>query len=97
MASGKKADDLKIVELNSVGISLSSIGRRLGIHHTTVTSRLKMLGIPPADTRRAFMEVIYDGLSPQQQEWLIDQLSAGQNVQDLIKGLLIKEFINRKP
>ena len=96
MASGKKADDLRIIELNSVGISLSGIGRRLSIHHTTVTSRLKAHNIEPADTRRAFMEDIYDSLSVQQQDWLIEQLGAGRNIKDLVKSLIVREFINRK-
>lgn len=97
MASGKKADDLRIVELNSVGISLSSIGRRLGIHHTTVTSRLKALNIEPADTRRAFMEDIYDGLSMAQKDWLSGQLDGGRNIKDLVRSLIVKEYINRNP
>ncbi len=95
MASGKKADDLRIIELNSVGISLSGIGRRLSIHHTTVTSRLKAHNIEPADTRRAFMEDIYDSLSLAQKDWLIDQLG-GRNIKDLVKSLIVKEYINRK-
>lgn len=96
MASGKKADDLRIIELNSVGISLSGIGRRLSIHHTTVTSRLKAHNIEPADTRRAFMEDIYDSLSLAQKDWLIEQLG-GRNIKDLVKSLIVKEYINRKP
>lgn len=96
MAGNKKANDLRIVGLNGVGISLNGIGIREGIHHTTVTSRLKALGIPPADTRRAFMEEIFDNLSSAQQEWLIEQVSAGQNIKDLVRGLIIKEFISRK-
>lgn len=96
MASGKKANDLRIIELNSVGISLSGIGRREGIHHTTVTARLKAHNIEPADTRRAFMEDIYDSLSMSQRDWLIEQIGAGGTVKDFVKGLIVKEFINRK-
>lgn len=96
MASGKKANDLRIIELNSVGISLSGIGRREGIHHTTVTARLKAHNIEPADTRRAFMEEIYDSLSMAQRDWLIEQVGAGRTIKDFIKGLIVKEFINRK-
>lgn len=97
MAGNKKADDLKIIGLNGVGISLSGIGQRCGIHHTTVTGRLKALNIPPADTRRAFMEEIFDGLSVTQQEWLIEKVNTGTNIKDLIRGLIIKDFISRKP
>jgi hypothetical protein len=91
----RKADDNRIVELNSIGLSLTGIGEMLGVHHTTVTYRLKTLGIPPADTRRAFMEDIYERLSPVQQEWLISQLSGGHSIKDFVRSLLIKEFINR--
>ena len=91
----RKASDLDIIGLNSVGLSLARISRDLGIHHTTVTHRLKLLNIPPADTRRAFMEDIFDGLSLQQQEWLIAQLGPAHTIKDLVKSLLVKEFINR--
>jgi hypothetical protein len=96
MASGnRKADDSQIIGLNSAGISLSGIGKRLGIHHTTVTSRLKVLNIAPADTRRAFMEEIYDELSLHQKDWLIEQLGAGRSIKDFVKSLIIKEYISR--
>ncbi len=91
-----KVSDLKIIALNSVGLSLSRIARDLDIHHTTVTHRLKTLNIRPADTRRAFMEEIFDGLSSAQQSWLIDQLGAGRAIKDLVKSLLVKEFITQK-
>jgi hypothetical protein len=91
----KKSSDTDIVNLNNIGISLMGIAKRLDIHHTTVTYRLKILGIAPADTRRAFMEDIYESLSPTQQGWLIDQLSPGYSVKDFVRSLLIKEFMNR--
>lgn len=95
MVYKRKADDGKIIELNNVGLSLTGIGERLGVHHTTITGRLKALGIAPADTRRAFMEDIYEALAPAQQEWLIDQLGPGYSVKDFIRSLLIKEFVGR--
>lgn len=93
--SGRKADDLQIIGLNSVGLSLSRISRELGIHHTTVTHRLKTLNIAPADTRRAFMESIFDNLSLPQQEWLISQLGSSHTIKDLVRSLLVKEFVNQ--
>ena len=95
-SSARKANDLDIIGLNSVGLSLSRISRELGIHHTTVTHRLKVLGIPPADTRRAFMEDIFDGLSLNQQEWLIGQLGPAHTIKDLVRSLLVKEFVHRQ-
>ena len=91
----RKADDNQIVALNSVGLSMVSIGERLGVHHTTIKHRLKALGIAPADTRRAFMEDIFEGLSLQQQEWLLRQLGPGHSIKDFVRMLLLKEFINR--
>jgi AcrR family transcriptional regulator len=94
-AAPPRANDLDIIGLNSVGLSLSRIARELGVHHTTVTYRLKTLKIPPADTRRAFMEEIFDGLSLAQQRWLIDQLGSGHAIKDLIRSLLVREFVTR--
>ena len=92
--SARKADDLDIIGLNSVGLSLSRISRDLGIHHTTVTHRLKVLNIPPADTRRAFMEDIFDSLSLHQQQWLISQMGSGRAIKDMVRSLLVKEFVH---
>lgn len=91
----RKADDHQIIALNSVGLSLTGIARRLNVHHTTVTYRLKILGIKPADTRRAFMEEIFDRLSGPQQSWLIEQMSTGATIKDFVRALLIKEYVNR--
>ena len=93
--STRRANDLDIIGLNSVGLSLARIARELNIHHTTVTHRLKSLNIPPADTRRAFMEEIFDGLSLAQKQWLIDQLGSGHTIKDMIRSMIVKEYVNR--
>ena len=95
-APGRKANDLDIIALNSVGLSLSRIAGDLGIHHTTVTHRLKVLNIPPADTRRAFMEDIFDRLSLPQQEWLVAQLGPSHNIKDFIVSLLMKDYVHHR-
>lgn len=91
----KKLNDNEVIALNSVGISLAGIAKRLNCHHTTVTARLSALGVPLADTRRSFMEDIFDGLPPKQQEWLISQLGPSHPIKDFVRSLIIKEFINR--
>lgn len=96
-SANKKINDSKIIGLNSVGISLGGVAKRLDCHHTTVTGRLKILNIPPADTRRAFMEDIYDGLSTRQQEWLIQQLGPSHSIKDFVKSLIIEKYISRNP
>ena len=93
----KKLNDAEVIGLNSVGISLAGIAKRLNCHHTTVTARLTALSVPPADTRRSFMEDIFDGLSPKQQEWLMNQLGPSHPVKDFVKSLIIKEFIHKNP
>ena len=93
----KKVNDSDVIALNSVGISLAGIAKRLNCHHTTVTSRLNTLSVSPADTRRSFMEDIFDGLSLRQQEWLINQLGPSHSVKDFVKSLIIREYISKNP
>ena len=93
----KKAKDSDIIALNSVGISLAGIASRLGCHHTTVSARLHNLGIATTDTRRTFMEDVFERLSPRQQDWLMEQLGPSHSVKDFVYSLIIKEFINKNP
>lgn len=94
--SNRKATDQDIIRLNSVGLSLNAIGERLGCHPTTITLRLKALNIEPADTRRAFMEEIYDGMGKAQQDWLEAQLGPHTTIKDFIKNMLVKEYLASK-
>lgn len=91
----RKASDQDIVRLNSVGLSLSTIAEMLDCHPTTITLRLQQLKIPPADTRRAFMEDIYSALSPEIQKWLANQLGPHLSVKDFVRGLIMKEYLSR--
>lgn len=88
--ANRKATDADIIRLNSVGLSLATIARALDCHPTTVTIRLKALKIPPADTRRSFMEDIFLTLNLDQQEWLADQVSS-TSIKDYIKKLIIEK------
>lgn len=92
--SNRKATDEDIVRLNSVGLSLSTIAKVLGCHPTTVTLRLKSLGVPSADTRRTFMEDIFITLDTPQQEWLADQLNPSTSIKDYVRGLLVDAYKN---
>jgi hypothetical protein len=91
--SNRKAEDEDIVRLNSVGLSLGKIANTLQCHPTTITLRLRAMGIQPADTRRAFMESIYQSLTPRQREWLEDQLGPTHTIKDLVRDLLVTKFI----
>ena len=89
--ANRKASDADIIRLNSVGLSLATIARALDCHPTTITLRLKSLGIPPADTRRTFMEDVFMTLNTDQQEWLANQLSSTVSIKDYMKELIVKE------
>jgi hypothetical protein len=88
----RKASDEDIIRLNSVGLSLATIAKVLGCHPTTITLRLRSLGVPPADTRRTFMEDVFRTLEPEEQEWLADQMADGQDLKLFIKNLLVQEY-----
>ena len=91
--ANRKANDADIIRLNSVGLSLATIANLLGCHHTTITQRLKSLGIPPADTRRTFMEDVVGRLTTAQVDWLADQLGPHLSIKDYITNLLVKEYL----
>lgn len=89
----RKATDKDIIRLNSVGLSLTSIASMLDCHPTTITLRLKALGIDPADTRRSFMEGIYTTMPDNQKRWLESQLGPHTPVRDFISNLLVEKFL----
>ena len=90
--ANRKAHDEDILRLNSVGLSLSTIGDLLGCHPTTITIRLKALGVEPADTRRAFMEDVVRMLDDDQRNWLADQLSQTYTIKDFVRDLIADKF-----
>lgn len=94
--SNRKAEDADIVRLNSVGLSLATVAKLLGVNPTTVTLRLRSLGIDPADTRRAFMEDVFKTLSEPNQEWLADQLGPHLNIKEYVRQLIVKAYHERK-
>lgn len=95
--ANRKGSDYAIIRLNSVGLSLATIAKVLNCHPTSVTLRLRRLGIPPADTRRTFMEDIFVTLATSQQEWLGDHLEKGTNIKDLVRELLVAEYYRQNP
>lgn len=91
--SSRKASDADIIRLNSMGLSLTTIGRSLGIHHTTVRQRLEALGIRAADTRRSFMEDMYHEMPEAMRDWLAGQLGPNIPIKTYIQNLLKQEFV----
>lgn len=82
-----RADGTEIRKLNNLGMGLKAIGRRVGCHPSTVKIKLQEMGIEPVDTRRNFMEDVYNSLTPEEAEWLADNL---YNLQ-----IPVKEFVTR--
>lgn len=93
--ANRKAIDADIIRLNSVGLSLGTIARALDCHPTTITLRLRSLKIPPADTRRTFMEDIFLSLTLDEQEWLADQV-VNTTVKDYVKQLIVEKHAEAK-
>lgn len=91
--ANRKCADEDIIRLNSVGLSLSTIAKKLDCHPTTITLRLKALKINPADTRRTFMEDVFNGMAKPQQDWLINQLGPHISIKDYVQNLLVKDYL----
>jgi hypothetical protein len=89
----RKANDADIIQLNSLGLSLATIGKILGCHPTTITLRLKSLNIDPADTRRTFMEDIILKLNQKQKDMLIAKLGPQLSIKDYVRNLIAKDLI----
>ncbi len=92
----RKVSDEDIVRLNSLGLSLRTISEIHNCHQTTITLRLRQLGIEPADTRRSFMEDIVRTMTPAQQEWLVEQLGPQFSIKDYIRNLLSEQYMNHQ-
>lgn len=93
----RKASDADIIRLNSVGLSLGTIAALLGTHPTTITTRLKSLKIPPADTRRTFMEDVFRSLTTDQQDWLADQVGSHITIKTYMQNIIVKEYMRANP
>lgn len=89
----RKATNEEIVKWNSLGLSLQTQGQKLGMHPTTITQRLGLMGVPAADTRRAFMEDILDQMSEREIEWLASQLGPQLNIKDYLRNLISENFL----
>lgn len=88
----RKVTDDNIIRMNAVGLSLATIAKELHVHPTTVSARLQALGIAPADTRRSFMEDVILGLTPEQQQWLADQVGPTVSIKTVIRNLIMDAY-----
>lgn len=85
-----------LLKLNSLGYSLTYIGEQLGSNKHNLSRKLRSLEIPPADTRRSFMEDICNTLSKNQIDWLANQLSPSHTIKQYVRGLIINEYVRSK-
>ncbi len=92
----RKANDEDLIKLNALGLSLRTIAKFFGCHPSTVTQRLKDLDIEVADTRRSFMEDIFNDLTVSQREFLSNQVSGGMSIKDYVKKLIIEDTLKAK-
>lgn len=89
--------DELILKMNALGVSLATIAFNLNCHPSTITHRLKSLGIPPVDTRRAFMEDILFSMTEEEQEWLSDKIEQSkQPIKEYIAELIHQNYVNEK-
>lgn len=91
MAALKKIDYNLMIKLNSAGISLQGIANYFGVHKATISMKLKELDIKPIDTRRSFMEDIFNSLSLVQQQKLLDKVGPGYSLKQYIVTLIIND------
>ena len=91
--ANRKVEDADIIRLNSLGYSLSHIAEIYDCHISTITLRLKALGVPPADTRRTFMEDIYKVFTPSQLDILADKLGPHLSIKDHVRNLILKDLL----
>lgn len=89
----RKVTDEDVIRLNSVGLSLATIGQLVDCNPATISLRLRSLGVAPADTRRSFMEDVFVGLNEEQREWLADQLGPHISIKDYVRNLIAEKFV----
>lgn len=84
-----------LIAMNMLGYSLFSISRVMKCHPSTVTNRLRDLGIPAIDTRHSFMEDIIEPMPDVQKEWVLDQLSNKVTIKTYVRDLINKDYQQR--
>lgn len=94
--SNRKATDDQLLTLNNLGLSLQTIADTVGCHPTTVTQRLKSLGVPVADTRRSFMEDVYRTLTEDQRDFVVGQLGNTTTIKEYVRKLIIDNYLKSK-
>lgn len=87
-----KTDDNSIIRLNSIGLSLNTIGEILDVHPTTVSNRLKVLNIEPTYKTHAFMEEVLADLPQEVSDWLLTKCSRIHPIREFVSELLLAKY-----
>lgn len=93
--ANRKGSDEAILKLNAVGLSSRTIAAMQKIHPTTVSNRLKALGVEACDTRRSFMEDVINALTPKQKNWLVEQVGPHNSIYNYVSSLIVKDFLQK--
>lgn len=91
--------DENIRILNSMGLSTVFIGKLLGLHQTSVSYRIKQLGLSSFNNKKAYtpiMEHIVANLSYEEFVWFKNQVEQTGSARDFLLNLLHKEYQNEK-
>lgn len=84
-----RVQDVDVKRLNHMGLGLRAIAEELGCHPATITTKLAAMGLEPTDTRRSFMEQVFNSLEQDQKDWLSHNLfNTGIGVREFITGLI---------
>jgi hypothetical protein len=86
---GRKAPTKEVLLDNAMGMSLGAIAYKYDVAPSSIAQRLRQLDIPPADTRRAFMDFVLSSLSPEIFAWVRTQVSADYPIRQLVVDAII--------
>ena len=90
--SNRKASDEDITTLNNMGLSVTGIAKMFNMHPTSVSARLKRLGIPVVNSRYAFMDGILQTLTEAELAWLSTKVSRTTPIHGYIRDLIITQY-----
>lgn len=89
---GRKAPTKEVLLDNAMGMSLSAIAYKYDVATSSIAQRLRQLNVPPADTRRAFMDFVLSNLPPEIFQWLRTEVSTDYPIRELVIDAIISLY-----
>lgn len=80
--------DETLLNLAKAGYSVSGIAKLFECHISTVTNKLNEAQIAVLDSRTNHLETIVNSLEPEETVWLIDELTAFDDIRQLLTRLI---------